>query len=70
MSAARDAIARLNPHVAVVPYALRLTAENVTGLVADYDVVVDGCDNFASRFAVACAAARWCPPPCSPSTAR
>jgi adenylyltransferase/sulfurtransferase len=60
VESASNAIARLNPLVAVRPYRLRLTAENAAALVADYDVVVDGCDNFATRFAVAdaCATAR------------
>jgi adenylyltransferase/sulfurtransferase len=60
VDSARDAIARINPHVTVRPYQMRLTAENAPALVADYDVVVDGCDNFATRFAAAaaCASAR------------
>lgn len=58
-SAAR-AIAALNPEVEVVPYTERLTAARARELVADYDLVLDGCDNFETRHAVddACAAAR------------
>jgi molybdopterin/thiamine biosynthesis adenylyltransferase len=57
--AARDALARLNPHVAVEAHALRLDAGNAEGLVAGRDLVLDGSDNFATRYAVnaACAAA-------------
>ena len=51
-SAAR-AIGRLNPHVAVEPHALRLTADNAAGLVAQYDLVIDGSDNFATRYLAA-----------------
>ncbi len=57
---AADAIAALNPHVAVERHTLRLTARNAAELVESYDLVVDGCDNFDTRYAVAdaCAAAR------------
>ncbi|MCB1426666.1 MAG: ThiF family adenylyltransferase, partial [Notoacmeibacter sp.] len=51
-SAAR-AIGRLNPHVAIEPHALRLTADNAAGLVARYDLVIDGSDNFATRYLAA-----------------
>lgn len=57
---ARDAIAALNPHVAVEGYPIRLDAQNAPGLVASADVVVDGSDNFATRYLVsdACVLAR------------
>ncbi|MFG1295961.1 HesA/MoeB/ThiF family protein [Xanthobacter variabilis] len=57
---ARDAIAALNPHVAVEAYPLRLDAHNAPGLVVGADVVVDGSDNFATRYLVsdACVLAR------------
>ncbi|HMM65047.1 MAG TPA: molybdopterin-synthase adenylyltransferase MoeB [Mesorhizobium sp.] len=50
---AAAAIARINPHVKVELHAFRLTAENAPALVAGYDLVVDGSDNFATRYAVA-----------------
>ncbi len=40
----------LNPHVEVVPHRTRLTPENALAVAADYDVLVDGCDNFPTRF--------------------
>lgn len=46
------ALRRINPLVTLVPHALRLTPDNARGLIADYDVVADGCDNFATRLAV------------------
>jgi molybdopterin/thiamine biosynthesis adenylyltransferase len=57
---AANSIARINPHVTVESHALRLTVENVAGLVRQYDVVADGSDNFETRYAVAdaCAAER------------
>ena len=52
LDSAADAIARLNPHVRVTPFAVRLTAENARDLVRGFDVVADGSDNFATRYAV------------------
>jgi molybdopterin/thiamine biosynthesis adenylyltransferase len=48
----RDTIQALNPDVTVVPYPERLTVDNIERLVKDYDVVVDGSDNFATRYLV------------------
>lgn len=50
-SAAR-AVAHLNPHVAVEPIPRRLDAGNARELVRGWDVVADGSDNFATRYAV------------------
>ncbi|WP_430910486.1 HesA/MoeB/ThiF family protein [Methylobacterium sp. sgz302541] len=52
VESATEAVARLNPHVAVTAHPLRLTAENAVGIVAGYDIVADGSDNFATRYAV------------------
>ncbi len=51
-------VGALNPHVRVVPHALRLAADNVDATMADYDVVLDGTDNFETRRIAADAAAR------------
>jgi molybdopterin/thiamine biosynthesis adenylyltransferase len=53
VESAREAIRRLNPHVRVEPHRLRLTAENARALIAGYDIVADGSDNFATRYLVA-----------------
>lgn len=60
VESARAALAAVNPHVAVVPHQTRLTAENASDLIASYDLVADGSDNFATRYVVAdaCAALR------------
>ncbi|MDX2259630.1 MAG: molybdopterin-synthase adenylyltransferase MoeB [Hyphomicrobiaceae bacterium] len=54
------AIARLNPHVTVERWPLRLDAGNALGILARYDIVCDGSDNFATRYLVsdACHLAR------------
>ena len=46
------AIARINPHVTVEPIALRLDANNARAIVRRFDVVLDGSDNFATRYAL------------------
>lgn len=41
-----------NPFVTVLPYAKRLTAELASELIADFDIVLDGTDNFDTRYLV------------------
>lgn len=52
------ALGALAPDVAVTPVGERLTSDNVLALVADHDVVVDGADNFPTRYLVGDACAR------------
>ncbi len=53
LASAARAVARINPHVAVEQHALRLDASNAAALVRRYDLVLDGSDNFDTRYAVA-----------------
>ena len=50
VESAAEAVARLNPRVAVEAHDVRLDAGNAEALVAGYDVVADGCDNFETRY--------------------
>ncbi|CAA9546753.1 MAG: Molybdopterin-synthase adenylyltransferase [uncultured Thermomicrobiales bacterium] len=52
VESARDAIAALNPDVTVELHPTRLTKENARSLIERYDVVLDGSDNFATRYLV------------------
>ncbi len=52
VASARARLEALNPHVRVVPIAERLTALNARAMIADYDLVVDGSDNFPTRYLV------------------
>jgi molybdopterin/thiamine biosynthesis adenylyltransferase/rhodanese-related sulfurtransferase len=52
VSSAMTTIERLNPEVAVVPVASRLSAANALEVMAPYDVIVDGTDNFPTRYLV------------------
>jgi molybdopterin-synthase adenylyltransferase len=42
----------LNPDVRIVPHVIRINTNNAATLLADYDVVLDGSDNFETRFCV------------------
>lgn len=50
--AAQNRLQRVNPDVKVVPYVLRLTSENIMEILKDYDIIVDGTDNFPTRYLV------------------
>jgi molybdopterin-synthase adenylyltransferase len=52
VASAAAVINRLNPHVAVETHAVRLSAANALDLIARYDIVADGSDNFATRYLV------------------
>ncbi|MFM9105963.1 MAG: ThiF family adenylyltransferase, partial [Chloroflexota bacterium] len=52
VESAREAIAALNPDVRVVAHEDRLVKENVLDIFSQYDVIVDGTDNFATRYLI------------------
>jgi molybdopterin-synthase adenylyltransferase len=52
VESAAAAIRRLNPHVKIETHARRLAADNALALVAAYDIVADGSDNFTTRYLV------------------
>lgn len=52
VESAAEKLARLNPHVRVETHALRLTTDNARNLIAAYDIIADGSDNFATRYLV------------------
>jgi molybdopterin/thiamine biosynthesis adenylyltransferase/rhodanese-related sulfurtransferase len=49
---AADQIAEVNPHVRVVLHQVRLDSDNAMEIFAQYDLIVDGTDNFATRYLV------------------
>ena len=49
---AKQTITSLNPDVQVRVYNERLTVDNVMDIFRDYDIIVDGCDNFPTRYLV------------------
>jgi adenylyltransferase/sulfurtransferase len=56
----RETVHALNPHINVIEHQMRIDAGNALDLIAGYDIVADGCDNFPTRFLVsdACYLAR------------
>ncbi|HEX8280111.1 MAG TPA: ThiF family adenylyltransferase, partial [Chthoniobacterales bacterium] len=50
LESARDRLRDVNPHVALELHEARFTSENARQLVDDYDVVIDGSDNFPTRY--------------------
>ena len=52
IESARDRLNDINPHVKIEAYETRLTSENALGLFREYDMVVDGTDNFPTRYLV------------------
>ena len=49
---AKDAISLINPGVKVVTYPERLTSENALEIFKDYDIILDGSDNFPTKYLV------------------
>jgi adenylyltransferase/sulfurtransferase len=52
IASARDRIQDINPHVEIETHETRLTSENALRLFVNYDVIVDGTDNFPTRYLV------------------
>ena len=52
LDSARDRLLDINPHVDLETYDTRLTSDNALEIVREYDVVVDGTDNFPTRYLV------------------
>ena len=53
VTSAKSALTRINPHTTINALNARLTKENGRELLASYDIVVDGCDNFSTRYLLA-----------------
>lgn len=49
---AAERLAALNSEICIQSYPVRLTEENARKIIGEYDIVVDGCDNFATRYLV------------------
>lgn len=49
---ARERLLDLNPGIAVRSYRELLTSDNIMDIAADYDIIVNGCDNFPTRYLV------------------
>jgi sulfur-carrier protein adenylyltransferase/sulfurtransferase len=52
LQSAREKIAAINPNVKFIPHQTRITSDNALAIIQDYDLVVDGTDNFPTRYLV------------------
>ncbi|HZA55630.1 MAG TPA: molybdopterin-synthase adenylyltransferase MoeB [Candidatus Udaeobacter sp.] len=52
VESAKMTLEALNPDVKVIPYQAKLTSANIMEIIKDYDIVVDGSDNFPTRYLV------------------
>ncbi|HKE31498.1 MAG TPA: molybdopterin-synthase adenylyltransferase MoeB, partial [Candidatus Angelobacter sp.] len=52
LESAKEKIAAINPYVNVKTFETKLTSENALQIFADFDIIVDGTDNFPTRFLV------------------
>ncbi|MFN8641412.1 MAG: molybdopterin-synthase adenylyltransferase MoeB [Candidatus Binatia bacterium] len=52
VESAQKTLNALNPDIKVIGYRDRVSSENIMELIRDYDVIVDGCDNFPTRYLV------------------
>jgi adenylyltransferase/sulfurtransferase len=52
IQAAAERLRDVNPHITIVPHEMRLDSSNALDLFKDYDVIVDGTDNFPTRYLV------------------
>lgn len=49
---AAERLSAFNSEIKVQPYSTRLTEDNARDIIREYDMVVDGCDNFATRYLI------------------
>ena len=52
LTSAAEKIGALNPNITLVPFETRLTAQNALQILKDFDVIVDGTDNFPTRYLI------------------
>ena len=52
IESARDRLRDINPHIEIETHETRLTSQNAMSLFANYDIIVDGTDNFPTRYLV------------------
>ncbi|MFH1655800.1 MAG: molybdopterin-synthase adenylyltransferase MoeB [Candidatus Omnitrophota bacterium] len=52
VESAKDRLSGTNQDVGVIPYNMRLTSENILDIIKEYDIIVDGSDNFPTRYLV------------------
>lgn len=49
---AKERINAINPDVKVIPYEIRITSKNILDVIKDYDIIIDGSDNFPTKYLI------------------
>lgn len=52
VGSAKDRLNGINQDIEIISHSIRLTSENALDIIKDYDIVVDGSDNFPTRYLV------------------
>lgn len=52
VESAKEKLKELNPDIKIIEYKLRLTSKNILDVIKDYDIIIDGSDNFPTRYLV------------------
>lgn len=52
VASAKEKLISLNPELQITTYELRLTSQNIMDIIKEYDIIVDGSDNFPTRYLV------------------
>jgi sulfur-carrier protein adenylyltransferase/sulfurtransferase len=52
LKSAEEKLKAINPNLNFIPYPVKLTSENALGILKDFDLVIDGTDNFPTRYLV------------------
>lgn len=52
VESAKETLTALNPDIKVITYQEKLSSDNIMEIIKDYDIVVNGCDNFPTRYLV------------------
>ena len=55
----RTTFPHFNSEITIRTYPTRLTEENAQEIISQYDIVVDGCDNFSTRYLINDICAEW-----------
>ena len=56
---AAERLSALNSEITIRTYPIRLTEENAQEIISQYDIVVDGCDNFSTRYLINDICVKW-----------
>lgn len=59
VESASEFVKKFNPHICFIPLDLQISHQNIASIITNYDIVIDGSDNFATRYLVNDACVRY-----------